>query len=93
MWRNYTFNELQAGLKLLLQSGSHFTQDEDMNVVRETIALIDSLTREERLAPTLVLECRSRWTRALRGSGTRNVSRKAIQYWFTRMSAIINEVR
>ena len=93
MWRTYTFNDLQASLKSLLRNGSHFVHDEDRVIIRETVALIDSLTKEERIKPKLVLECRSRWFRVLRGSGTRNVSRNAVKYWLRTMSAVINEIR
>ena len=93
MWRTYTFNDLQASLKLLLRNGSHFVHDKDHAIITETLALIDSLTKEECLKPKLVLECRSRWFRALRGSGARNVSRNAVKYWLRTMSAVINEFR
>jgi signal recognition particle GTPase len=92
--REYTFNDLRAHLsQLRLEGGSPFLRGEDSVHVMGLLALVGSLTEEERLDPELVLSSGSRWKRAENGSGGPGLSRHRMRRWLRLMSAIVNEVR
>jgi signal recognition particle GTPase len=91
--REYTLNDLAGHLRYLENCGHPVLQDTDGDKIKHLLALIDSLTQDERSKPRVVLSSRSRWDRALHGSGARDVSPKSLRKWLDRMTTIINEIR
>jgi signal recognition particle GTPase len=90
----YTFNELHTHLRQICHATpSGFIKREDLATVGTVLALIESLTDEERRDPKTLLNSRSRWRRAVKGSGAAHISRHFLKSWLGRMSAIITEIR
>jgi len=84
----YNFNDLARHLRLLLRNGPPVMQAVDYAMLRQAVALIGSLTKEERDRPLLLLHSPSRWSRAERGSGVNVLSVQSVNRLWREMSAV-----
>jgi signal recognition particle GTPase len=88
MSKLYTFSDLDRKLRWGLRCGAPFLVAADDLLVKQIIALIGSLTREERESPRLLLDSPSRWSRAVQGAGVTGISPEFLRQLMEIMAAI-----
>lgn len=81
-----SFNDLARHLRLLLRNGAPVLQAGDYPMLRQAVALIGSLTKEERDKPHLLPP--SRWSRAERGSGVNVLSWESMNQLWREMASV-----
>jgi signal recognition particle GTPase len=87
----FTFNDLSRQLTNVLQNGSPILEAADYPMIRQIVALIGSLTEEEREKPVVLLDSPSRLARAVHGSGTPGFSPESLRQLLDDMTAFTNE--
>ncbi|NLX56634.1 MAG: hypothetical protein GXY58_16115 [Planctomycetaceae bacterium] len=88
----YTFNHLFRNLRYVLQNGSPVLKAADYPLLRKMVAIIESLTKEERNKPNLLLDSPSRWSRAVGGSGVTGVSSESLRQMLSLMGGFTNHL-
>jgi signal recognition particle GTPase len=92
MPKAYTFNDLCRNLRCVLQNGSPVLKATDYRLIRNMVAIIESLTEEERERPNLLLDSPSRWSRAVSGSGVTSVSSESLRQLLSQMGGFANHL-